>query len=141
MTGGSLLIRGHVDQLQAGWSVIVPVPVVGRVPVPVVHVVGVPIMRHGDVAAVRTVLVSVPLVSLVGSRFALVGVVAVDAVDVTVVRVIGVTIVRECDVTAAIAMGVLVPGVGGVLGDVWHGDRSSCLAGALSASSYVHINI
>jgi len=104
----------------AGRSVIVPVPVVGRVPVPVVHVIGVALVRHRHVAALRPVLVRVALVRHVAGRRALVDVVAVDAVNVPLVDVVGVLVVRERDVAAALAVGVLVVVVRGVLG-VWHG--------------------
>lgn len=100
---------------------VVPVPRVSGVPVPIMHVVGVALVRDRHVAAVRTVLVSVPLLGRVPARLALVDMAFVDTVDVTVVSVIGVVVVRERDVAAALAVDVLMAGVRGVLDGIWHG--------------------
>jgi hypothetical protein len=106
-------------------SVLVPVPLVGRVPVTVVEVVRVPVVGHGHVAALRPVLVGVALVGGVPTRLALVHVIAVDSVDVAVVGVVGVIAVRERDMAAGVAVGVLMAGVGRVNG-IGHGGGPLC---------------
>jgi hypothetical protein len=123
------------------WSVVVPVPVVGCVPVPVVYVVGMVPVRHGDVTALRAVLVGVPLMRHVPALCAFVGVVAVGAVKMPVVRVVGVVAVRERDVTTALTVGMLMTLVSGVQSRVRHRTGPSCRQPHLSSGTYNHISI
>ena len=122
-------------------SVLVPVPVVGRVPVPVVQEVGMPLVRHRNVAAARPVLVGVALVGRVAGCRALVDVIAVNAVDVPVVGIIGVVPVRERDMAAARPVLVGVASVRGVLKSIRHGDSPPCGGRLTVAPPCIEINI
>jgi hypothetical protein len=101
-------------------SVVVPVTLVGRVAVPVVHVIRVVVVRHGDMPALRAVLMGVPVVNWVLRPGAFVDVVGVRAVDVAVVRVVGVVVVRDRDVAAAVTVDVLMAGMGAVVNGSGH---------------------
>ncbi len=99
---------------------VVPVAVVGGVAVPVVQVVGVIVVWHGNVTALRPVLMVMTFMGRMLRVPAFIHVVIVDAVDMAVVRVIGVIAVREPEVAAALAVGVRVIGVRGVLNKTRH---------------------
>ncbi len=92
---------------------IVPVVAVLSVAVAVVDVVDVVTVRNGNVTAVGTVLVVVPLVDVVLGGLALVVVAIVLAVQVTIVYVINVILVRNGNVAAVRSVLVIVVGVGG----------------------------
>jgi hypothetical protein len=94
---------------------------VGRVAVSVVGVVRVTVVRHGDMPALRTVVMAVVLVHRVLRSRALVGVVAVRPMNVTVVRIVDVVAVRDSDVAAPLAVDVLVTRVGAVVNGSGHG--------------------
>ena len=106
--------------------VLVPVAFVGCVPVPVVQVVGVGFVGYCHVAALRPVLVGVPLMRRVLCSPAFVHMVAVETMDVALICIVDVLAVRERDVTAALAVNVLVTGVCGVLSGVRHCDIPLC---------------
>lgn len=89
-------------------SVVVPVPVVGRVTVTVVHVVDVAAVRHGHMPASFAVRVSVVRMFAVVSGLTLVHVIRVLAVEVTVVHVVDVVTVRNRHMPAPFAVRVLV---------------------------------
>ncbi|MEY9873236.1 hypothetical protein ABH931_002718 [Streptacidiphilus sp. MAP12-33] len=95
-------------------SVVVPVAGVFGVAVAVVDVVRVISVGHGDVAAVRAMLVGMIGVECVPARFALVQVTVVQSVQVPVVDVVGVVAVGDRDVAAACTVLVEVTGVLGV---------------------------
>jgi hypothetical protein len=95
---------------------------VGGVAVPVVDVVGVALVRDGDMPALRTVLMVMPLMRCVLCGAAFVHMIPVDPVEVAVVRVVGVIAVLERDVAAVLAMGVRMIGVRGVLAGVRHAE-------------------
>jgi hypothetical protein len=98
--------------------VLVVVIAVGCVPVPVVDVVDVVIVRHGLMAAVRSVLVAVLGVGQVRQRV-LVIVPAVRRVGVPFVHIVDVTLALHARVAAARAMLVIVVplrGMGVVIG-------------------------
>jgi hypothetical protein len=99
------------------------VPVVLGVAVAVVDVVDVFAVRHGDMAAVRSVLVGVALVDRVGRGLALVGVALVQAVQMAVVDVVDMVGVRDRDMAAA---GAVLVGVVAVqrVGGCGHADAS-----------------
>ncbi len=99
---------------------VVPVAVVGGVAVPVVQVVGVIVVWHGNVTALRPVLMVMTFMGRMLRVPAFIHVVIVDTVDMAVVRVIGVIAVREPQVAAALAVGVRVIGVRGVLNETQH---------------------
>lgn len=92
---------------------IVPVVAVLSVAVAVVDVVDVVTVRNGNVTAVGTVLVVVPLVDVVLGGLTLVVVAIVLAVQVTIVYVINVILVRNGNVAAVRSVLVIVVGVGG----------------------------
>jgi hypothetical protein len=102
------------------------VAVVGGVTVPVVQVVGVILVWHGNVTALRPVVMLVIFMGRMLRVPAFVHVVTVDAVDMAVVRVIGVIAVREAEVAAALTVGVRVIGVRGVLNGNRHAGNPSC---------------
>jgi hypothetical protein len=88
--------------------------------VPVVYVVCVVLVRHGDVSALRAVLVGVALMRHMPALCTFVGVVAVDPVKMSVVRVVNVVAVWERDVTTALTVGMLMTLVSGVQSRVRH---------------------
>jgi hypothetical protein len=93
--------------------VLVVVVAVDGVPVPVVHVVDVMIVRHGLMAAVRSVLVAVLGVRQVRQRV-LVIVSAVRRVGVSFVHIVDVPLALHARVAAAGAMLVVVMPVAGM---------------------------
>jgi hypothetical protein len=100
------------------YLVLVVVIAVGCVPVPVMHVVDVTIVRHGLMAAVRSVLVAVLGVRQVRQRV-LVIVLAVRRVGVPFVHIVDVSLALHARVAAARAMLVIVVpvlGMGVVIG-------------------------
>jgi hypothetical protein len=81
---------------------------VRRVTVAVVDIIGVALMRHCNVTALWSVLVSVALVRNVPALTAFVHMIAVLVVNVTVMRVVGVIAVRDRDVAAALAVRMIM---------------------------------
>jgi hypothetical protein len=81
---------------------------VRRVTVAVVDIIGVALMRHCNVTALWSVLVSVALVGNVPALTAFVHMIAVLVVNVTVMRVVGVIAVRDRDVAAALAVRMIM---------------------------------
>jgi hypothetical protein len=120
-------------------------PIVGRVTVPVVHIVGVALVRHGNMTALRSVLVGVALMLDVHALSAFVHMIAVLVVNVTVMHVVGVIAVRNRHVPAARTVRVVMTSVRLVLQGIRHGslvlprtELLSCLETGLPVRPPVH---
>jgi hypothetical protein len=93
------------------WSVLVPVPLVGRVTVTVVHVVDVVFVRDRDMAAAGLVLVPMCVMRDVFGAFALVDVTIVGSVEMALVHIVDVVFVRDRDMAAAGSVVMCMVGV------------------------------